>query len=127
MAKNAVIHAQQRWEYLSVVKRTEAALAQEMNDLGQIGWELVSVSYGKDRKGELSWTGFLKRPASQQPQTTSAGKHEAGASPQPSPEAGRVELPAPSEGFDLSGEEFALKKEQPDASKSEPAPDGSKT
>jgi len=127
MAKTAMVHAQQRWEYLSVVKRTESALAQEMNELGQNGWELVSVNYGKDRKGELTWTGFMKRPATQHPRAASPGEQTAGASLQPSEEAGKVEPPASPGGFDLSGEEFAIREEPPDTPKPEPTTDDSET
>ena len=107
MTKTAIIQAQQRWEYLNVVKRTDAALAAELNEQGQSGWELVSVIYGKDRKGELAWTGFLKRPATQPPSAGSASQPVATA--QPSQEAEKAGTPESSEGFDLSGDEFELK------------------
>lgn len=106
MAKTTIIQAQQRWEYLSVVKRTDGALANELNELGQSGWELVSVTYGKDRKGELAWTGFLKRPATQHPHATPVQTQSAEASP--SREAEKVEPAEASDKFDLSGDEFKL-------------------
>ena len=62
MPENEVVYAQQRWEYLSFFKRTETALENELNTLGQSGWELVSFHCGKDRKGEMAWTAFGKAP-----------------------------------------------------------------
>ena len=106
MAKAAVVYAQQRWECVSAVKRTDSALEKELNELGQNGWELVSVIYGKDRKGELIWTAFLKRPATQHARPSSAG--EQAASQQPAPEAEKAKRPESPGGFDLSGEEFGL-------------------
>ena len=106
MAKTATIQAQQRWEYVSIFKRTDTALANELNELGQSGWELVSVIYGKDRKGELAWTGFLKRPATQHPHATSVQTQSAEASP--SPKAEEVEPAEASDQFDLSGDEFKI-------------------
>jgi hypothetical protein len=67
MTKNLTVHAPQRWEYAELTRSTEKFLVHDMNEQGQLGWELVSVSQFKDRKGELVWTAFLKRPC---------GKHE---------------------------------------------------
>jgi len=120
MAKNAIVRAQQRWEYVSTFKRTDSALEKEINELGQSGWELVSVIYGKDRKGELAWTAFMKRPATQQARTTSAGGQVAGASEQPSQKAEEAEPSLSPKGFDLSGEEFAIREEKPEPSTAEP-------
>ncbi|MFH1924198.1 MAG: hypothetical protein ABIP48_30455 [Planctomycetota bacterium] len=106
MAKTATIQAQQRWEYLAVVKRTDTALTNDLNQLGQNGWELVSVIYGKDRKGELAWTGFLKRPAAQH--AHGAPVQEQGAEARSSQEPVKAEPAETAEGFDLSGEEFKI-------------------
>ena len=127
MAKSTIVHAQQRWEYLNVVKRTETALDTEMNELGQNGWELISVIYGKDRKGELAWTAFMKRPATQQPHATSDQKQVAGASQPPSREAEEAEPSASPEGFDLSGEEFAIREETLETDKAAPTPESEET
>lgn len=127
MAKNAIVQAQQRWEYVSVVKRTESALEKEINELGQNGWELVSVNYGKDRKGELAWTGFLKRPATQQARAAAAGEQVARASEEPSEKPEEAEASLSPKGFDLSGEEFAIREEKPEPSAAEPATEESKT
>jgi len=127
MAKNSIVQAQQRWEYVYVVKRTDSALDKEFNELGQNGWELVSVICGKDRKGELAWTAFMKRPATQQPGTTSAGEQVVRASEQPSQKAEEAEPPASPKGFDLSGDEFAIREEKPETGEAEPTTDGSET
>jgi len=106
MTKIVTIQAQQKWEYCSETRRTDSALMPAINELGQHGWELVDVLHYKDPKGELSWTAFLKRP--------SAG-HAAGAAQSNSTgagatikTAGAAAMPQPA-GFDLSGDEFALK------------------
>ena len=67
MTKNLTVHAPQRWEYTELTRSTEAFLLHDLNELGQDGWELVTVNQFKDRKGELMWTAFAKRPC---------GKHE---------------------------------------------------
>lgn len=110
MAKTAVVYGQQRWEYLSVVRRTESSLEKEFNELGQGGWELVSVDHGKDSKGEMCWTAFLKRPATQSaPAPAGAAKSRAVGAP--SAEAQKAVPSASPDGFDLSGEEFGVKEE----------------
>ena len=62
MTKTATVHAQQKWEYMEVTRKTERFLLNDLNDAGQHGWELVSTAYGHSRSGEESWTAFLKRP-----------------------------------------------------------------
>jgi hypothetical protein len=62
MSKTATIQAQQKWEYVELTRKTEAYLIEEINEIGQQGWELVSVFNGKDRKGDTVWIAFLKRP-----------------------------------------------------------------
>ena len=66
MSKTATVHAQQRWEYLEITRKTEGYLVAELNELGKVGWELVSVSFHKMTKSglgdALAWTAFLKRP-----------------------------------------------------------------
>lgn len=111
MAKTAIVQSQQRWEYQSVVKRTESFLEQELNELGQVGWELVSVIYGKDRKGEMAWSAFLKRPAAPSAQPTPGQQQVAAASPQPADEPAKAEGSEGGEGFDLSGDEFGIREE----------------
>ena len=62
MSKTAIIQAQQKWEYMELTRKTETYLLSELAEFGQQGWELVSITHGKDRKGEVAWTSFLKRP-----------------------------------------------------------------
>ena len=62
MNKTATAHTQQRWEYMSISRKTDTDLAQELNSLGQDGWDLVTVSYARGKKEEMFWTAFLKRP-----------------------------------------------------------------
>ena len=62
MTKMATVHAQQQWEYLELSRKTVHYLVGELNDIGQEGWELVTLMQTKDRKGETVWTAILKRP-----------------------------------------------------------------
>ena len=62
MTKTATVHAQQRWEYMELTRKSEAFLVNDLNESGLQGWELVTIMHGKDRKGEMTWTAFLKRP-----------------------------------------------------------------
>lgn len=83
MTKTAVITAQQRWEYLYTVRRSELALQDELNELGQHGWELVGFEYYKDAKGVMGWIAFLKRPSAGPKPASAAGAadteaHESG-------------------------------------------------
>lgn len=109
MAKTAVVQAQQRWEYQTLTKRRETTLADELNTLGQAGWELVSITFGKDPKGEMAWTAFVKRPATQpgaQPAAPApAGEQATTTTPEPE----KAEPGAEGSGFDLSGDEFGIR------------------
>jgi len=79
MTKTAVITAQQRWEYLYTVRRSELAMQDELNELGQQGWELVGFEYYKDAKGVMGWIAFLKRPsAGGKPAPAADAGHESG-------------------------------------------------
>ncbi|HBO46332.1 MAG TPA: hypothetical protein DD670_20880 [Planctomycetaceae bacterium] len=65
MTKMATVHAQQMWEYMSITRKTEDFLVNELNEAGKLGWELVNVSHHKDLKsvgGTYCWTAVLKRP-----------------------------------------------------------------
>ena len=73
-----------KWEYLELSRKTENYLVIDLNDLGEAGWELVSVIYHKDLKGlgeSWSWTAFLKRPYSGQSPVKLAAAAKAAASP----------------------------------------------
>ncbi|MHC4403911.1 MAG: hypothetical protein ACYTG0_29995 [Planctomycetota bacterium] len=112
MAKTTTVHAQQRWEYTHFTRRTQKALGEDMNQLGQDGWELVTITFGKDFKGEVFWTAFMKRPAAAQAASTTAEAPAAkAADPEPAPPPAE-EQPAEEDGaFDLSGDEFDIRQE----------------
>jgi len=113
MTKTAVVHSQQSWEYLAVTRRTETSLEKELNELGRSGWELVSVDHGKDLKGIVAWIAFVKRPATHQTVETSAREPVREADQAAPPEAEKAASPGVAhEGFDLSGDEFAIKPEE---------------
>ena len=106
--KTPVVCAQQRWEYASLVRKTESSLVNDLNQIGQEGWELVTAVHGRDAKGELCWTAFLKRPSAG---PMKAGAADAGgtASSASGPTAARQAVNPP--GFDLSGDTFDIKKD----------------
>ena len=88
MTKTATVHAQQRWEYVELTRKTQAYLVNELSELGQIGWELVSVTKHREARagsGEAwFWTAFMKRPqavhaATISPQEKTAAPAAAGA------------------------------------------------
>lgn len=108
MTKTAVVHAQQRWEYLYFTRKSENALYTELCTVGQEGWELVATHYYKDAKGIMTWIAFLKRPSAGPGATQAAKSHTAdSAASQP---ATQPEVPQP-KGFDLSGDVFEIRKE----------------
>ena len=108
MTKVVTVRAQQKWDHCFETCKTETYLLNTVNDRGQAGWELVDVVHHKDPKGEMCWTAFLKRPS-------------AGPSPQPeqqpatstqSTPSGPIVEPSPQpQGFDLSGDEFPVRRE----------------
>ncbi len=108
MTKTATIHAVQKWEYLSVTKKTEEFLAREMNELGQVGWQLVYANQIKDRKGEIAWVAFMTRPY-----VPNLPKHAAspGETAAPTGQPAASSSPAAA-GFNLEGDEFKIKEEE---------------
>lgn len=109
MNKIATLHAQQMWEYMEITRKTETYLTGELNDVGQQGWELVSITHGKDRKGETAWTAFLKRPFI--PQEETAPQHATQAAEQ-TLQAGKIIQPTETESAtDTDDEEFRLQDE----------------
>jgi len=61
MSKTATVHAQQRWEYCLLERRTETTLVNDINKEGDMGWELVQILKHEKPKGTF-WTAFMKRP-----------------------------------------------------------------
>lgn len=120
MVQTAMIQAQQRWEYISLVRKTESYMAKELNDYGQSGWELVSMTYGKDRKGEPAWTAFMKRPYSGPPRAVSTETQAAGAASADAGKEGKADPTADLKGFDLEGDTFDF---APEPEKPEPPPE----
>ena len=104
--KTAIVHAQQKWEHLAISRKTETVLVEEMNELGEQGWEMVGIFYYKDPKGTMTWTAFLKRPKFGQ---TAKEAVPASAAESPSPDKPAEATGSPG-GFDLSGEIFEVKK-----------------
>jgi hypothetical protein len=68
MTKTVVVQSQQKWEYCRESRRNEGALIAEMNLLGDQGWEMISITYHPDVKGEMTWTAIFKRPSTGQVQ-----------------------------------------------------------
>jgi hypothetical protein len=105
--KTAIVHAQQKWEHQAISRRSDAMLVEEMNELGEHGWHMVSALYYTDAKGAMTWTAFLRRP-----KFAPSGKAPAGGA------AAEAAYPIPAKpqqaeagpaGFDLSGEVFEVK------------------
>jgi hypothetical protein len=110
--KTVVVRSQQKWEHMAINRRSEAAMLEETNLAGQEGWELVSVLYYKDAKGEMAWTAFMKRPgggaAAAEPGAPTAA---AAARPAPAaPLAPAVKVqPGNPPGFDTAGDTFEIR------------------
>ena len=106
--KTVIVQSQQKWEAVAISRKTETMLVQEMNELGEQGWEMVSTVYYKDAKGAMTWTAFLKRPKFGQP--AKAPSPAASAESQGQGPGKPEEEAAQPDGFDLSGEIFDVKK-----------------
>ncbi len=120
MTKTATVHAQQRWEYMSLSRKTESYLAQELVGLGQEGWELVTVNYARGKKEEMFWTAFLKRPAGAHAasgaahEATSAGHdlaHGSVSLTEAAAGATKKDAAESLRGFDSDGDTFAIHEE----------------
>jgi hypothetical protein len=113
--KTPVVQAQQRWEYMTLVRKTEPTLVNDINPLGQQGWELVTAMHTQDKKGEPCWVAFLKRPSAA-PVKAAAMDSPAAAASGPAarptvPAAGGTRHAINPPGFDLDGDTFDIKKE----------------
>ena len=110
MTKSIVVQAQQKWEYRTLTRKTEAPFVTELNVLGQQGWELVSVEYYKDMKGLMEWIGFLKRPASR-PAAGQTASTNVGVASLLEPSKRLEPTSSLAQGFDLSEDDFKLEAE----------------
>ena len=121
MSKTATVRAQQRWEYMSISRKTDSYLAGELNKLGQEGWELVTINYARGKKEEMFWTAFLKRPSTGQAApgnahtTTAAGQDASPLASSSGPKSFET-----LEGFDLEGDTFTIHEEEEEVQKTEP-------
>jgi hypothetical protein len=109
MTKTATVHAQQKWEYMESTRKSEAYLLQELNQIGQEGWELVNILQAKDRKGEMSWIAFLKRPYV--PGAAPPQREAAAAPAQASEEKPEAEPADAGEDFDFDEEDFKFQED----------------
>jgi hypothetical protein len=116
MARTPVVLALQKWEYLSVIRKSESALYNELVVVGEEGWELVSAHDYKDPKGVATWIAFLKRPGGDAPPGAASKGGVAGSKKM----EGKPPVESP-KGFDLDGDVFDIKKEEPAVKKAEPA------
>ena len=105
--KTAIVHSQQKWEHIAITRKTEGVLVEEMNLLGEEGWQMVSVFYFKDPKGAMTWIAFLKRPKTGPAAKAPSAATAAAAEETPAKPEAASGQPA---GFDLSGEIFEIKK-----------------
>ncbi len=113
MTKQAIVNAPQKWEYFGLTRKTETYLCKDLNAAGQEGWELVTIDYCKDVKGEMSWTAFLKRPFSPDA-TPPLPFGQIGMEFDDTPAQAEDQSQEPgdeSQGFDLSGESFDIAEE----------------
>ena len=118
MTKTATVHAQQRWEYMSISRKTDTYLAGELNTLGQDGWELVTASFARGKKDEMFWTAFVKRPAVGHAAATTAqeakpARHDP-VSTSATPGKTKEHPTEPLQGFDLDEEDLFADHEKPD-------------
>ena len=105
----------QRWEYAFISKPLDYLLIGDLNELGRDGWEVISVSYDKDLKGNWSWTAFLKRPLTETGESYSqtSGLAVTSAPSKPaSPTSGAA--PTTLQGFELPDGDFDFREEDKD-------------
>ena len=114
MAKTAMIQAQQKWEYEVISRKSETYLARELNSFGETGWDVATIIYGKDRKGEPAWHAFLKRPYTGPPRKVSMDAGSAGSTPEET-EGKKADPTAGLTGFDLDDGDFKIAEPEPEA------------
>jgi hypothetical protein len=109
MTKMATVRAQQKWEYMSITRKTEDFLINELNEVGKLGWELVNASHHRDVKsvgGTYCWTAVLKRPLVPQAHAAHANESKEATG---SPPGGQY-APQPS---DSNTSIFGIREDQP--------------
>jgi hypothetical protein len=93
---------------MELTRKTQAYLINELNELGQNGWELVSVNKHKEARagsGEAwFWTAFVRRP--QVGHAPAAATHEKAAAEAPAPAPAPINQPAKLQPSADTGEEF---------------------
>lgn len=115
MTKTATIQAQQKWEYEVITRKTETYLTRELNGFGELGWDVVTIIYGKDRKGDTAWHAFLKRPYTGPPRKVSLDAGSAGSSAAAEEtKRKKVDPTAGLSGFDLDGDDFKIAEPEPE-------------
>jgi hypothetical protein len=113
MSKTVTIQGQQKWEYCSLTKFSESSLINELNMLGQQGWELISMLHYKDLKGTICFTGIMKRPSTGPAPAPAGPALQAATAGTPTAKA--TEKPSPAtDGFDLGADDFNLAPEAPE-------------
>ena len=103
MPKTATVHAQQRWEYCLLERRTETTLVVDMNKEGDQGWELVQILKHEKPKGTF-WTAFMKRPHTGPARTAEkavASDLEAAKNLQPTSQAAKADADETPDIFDM--------------------------
>ena len=81
MSTSEVTESGKKWEYMEITRKTEGYLINDLNDLGQEGWELVTVLFhklsGSGMGSADAWVAILKRPFSGQTMKKMAGLEKA--------------------------------------------------
>jgi hypothetical protein len=98
--------APRNWEYMTMSRKSENYLLNDLNQVGQERWELVTILFHKDAKGAMAWTAFLKRPMIEGAPVAASEKRVAAAASQAAEEE---ELTEELQGFDLSGDDFEIR------------------
>ncbi len=117
MSRTATVQAQQRWEYMEITRKTEGYLINDMNEFGDLGWDVVSITFHKAAKSSLGesmvWTAFMKRPhvlqpheAAATPDATPQAAPQAAAEPARDPNARQIEASDSEEEFTVSDAEY---------------------
>jgi hypothetical protein len=107
--------ALQRWEYAFISKPLDYLLIGDLNELGRDGWEVISISYDKDLKGNWAWTAFLKRPLTETGESYAQTSDLAVTSAPGQPLTTAGGTPASLQGFELPDGDFDFREEDKDS------------